>query len=106
MSLTVKQTGSLLHAYTLTDAAGTALDLTGFTTSAAARMKRHTATTQTLATVDDDLPNGIVSLSVTPAVSALMEDTDWEFDLKAVSADTLTVYFTDTETLTVKENIT
>ena len=106
MSLTVKQTGSFKHTYTMTNASCVAIDLTGFTVTATAKLQRRKNVTQAFTVVEEDLANGIVSINLTPTETAGMSVSQWDVDVKMVSADTLTVYFTPTETLEVKENVT
>lgn len=106
MSHVVKQNGSFSHTYTMTDAAGAALDLTGFTVTATARVQRHQSTTQSFSTTLDDPANGVVTIALTPTITGTMKVTTWDFDVRMESADTLTVYYTDTEELEVQDNIT
>jgi len=100
----LKQTGSFAHTFTLTDAAGAALDLTGFTCTASGRMQRRTSVTFAFGITETDLPNGQVTVTLATAASGALEPTKYDFDVKAVSG--VNVYFTPTDILNVQENIT
>lgn len=104
----VKQTGSFLHVFTAKDEDDVAIDLTGFTITAKAEKVQEILITagQSFTVAAVDLPNGQFSVALTPTNTSNMGAGFWKFDVKMVSADTLTVYYIENQFLRVLENIT
>lgn len=87
INIVIDQGTTFSKNFTVIDAAGSAIDLTGATIIAQIR-RSHASSTYVDFTVNiSDATNGIVVLSLLPAVTETLRPGRWVYDIKVTKAD-------------------